>query len=548
MKVESLYKFIFILSFIFSSLNTSSQITIGSNEQPVSGALLQIKNMDEKQSSGLENATKGLGMPRVLLTKKHQLLPMFSNQLGDYNNNKATYDAEHIGLLVYNPEANIDEIICKGLNVWDGEQWQCLNRTVNYSIDCSSVIVHGVYRYDEMLDPEQHYIELDLTTDINSIGSIYHIKTQTIDGISFEGKGILTSTSQTVKLQGKGKSTNYETKNFTISTNSTGDNSTCSANVYIVLPSKRILVLANGLDYGYNPSITNTGSYKVLTSPNNFGVEEYSTFKYEGNIFMNHVAPYSKSYNFNVDSWSTIRKGLLEDDEKIDIVLLAQDVYLSKEAAAILGEYVNQGGVLIALYEGNLIFQNYPEDTGTDRRGSTTFLMQAIWGQTENDFGYSAKINTSPGYVYPLTKVDDKILNGPFGDVRGLHWGEDASWVRAVKRIPLDDIVVYSYGNHTGSNNAALAEMIGAFRHKTKNFVYFGDGGFTSSKISGNKPAPPTETICPFYWKDDGTFTPIPRTGYGKSSANKDVYNSTIFCNIMAWAIYQAHFHGINTK
>lgn len=70
-----------------------------------------------------------------------------------------------------------------------------------------------------------------------------------------------------------------------------------------------------------------------------------------------------------------------------------------------------------------------------------------------------------------------------------------------------------------------------------------GDGGFTSSPsgVPGG-----SNLICPFYWNTN-TMAPIPKPNYGAGTTKYDVYNSQMWCNVMAWAIKQAQFNGINT-
>jgi len=111
--------FLFILS---GNLKLSAQVTIGNNETPVEGALLQVK-----ESTGITNdaanSTKGLAFPRVALTYKSQLRPMFATG-GDADQNKT-----HKGLVVYNTSDQVkatDEptfIFREGLYVWNGSEW-----------------------------------------------------------------------------------------------------------------------------------------------------------------------------------------------------------------------------------------------------------------------------------------------------------------------------------------------------------------------------------------------------------------------------------------
>lgn len=98
-----------------SYLCIQAQVTIGSGNAPVTGALLQLK---ENENTGA-NSTKGLVMPRVNLTVTDNLTDIISSPDG---NDKE----EHIGLVVYNIN-DLKYNFCRGLYVWDGELWQPLS-------------------------------------------------------------------------------------------------------------------------------------------------------------------------------------------------------------------------------------------------------------------------------------------------------------------------------------------------------------------------------------------------------------------------------------
>lgn len=133
----------YMLILLVSANNILAQITIGSLEKPESGALLQLK---EAESSNV-NSTKGLLMPRVKLTDKYNLYPMFeespgsgtpqSNYVGDL---KKAEDARHVGLSVYSSD-NCDGIIAKGLHVWTGLEW--VQMTQNEAMGKPQIFVNG---------------------------------------------------------------------------------------------------------------------------------------------------------------------------------------------------------------------------------------------------------------------------------------------------------------------------------------------------------------------------------------------------------------------
>ncbi|MFT4222639.1 FISUMP domain-containing protein [Dysgonomonas sp.] len=113
-----------IILTLFAALCTAAygQVTVGSGNKPVNGALLDIKEKDE--ATGGVTATKGLLMPRVNLTN---LTDIAADITGITPANK---DA-HTGLTVYNVNKCLDTGAGKGgpgVYVWSGTQWENLGK------------------------------------------------------------------------------------------------------------------------------------------------------------------------------------------------------------------------------------------------------------------------------------------------------------------------------------------------------------------------------------------------------------------------------------
>jgi hypothetical protein len=132
--------------------------------------------------------------------------------------------------------------------------------------------------------------------------------------------------------------------------------------------------------------------------------------------------------------------------------------------------------------------------------------------------------------------MNDLILNGPFGDVRGLQWGEDASQTGIVEGIiNSPNIAIYSTSDDI-SGNRTYPGGLTAFRHTAFKLFYCGDGGFMSSPSSTSDMT--SSTITPFML--DNEKRPVYKSGYGRSSSNRfEVYNSQIYANMIVWAITQ---------
>lgn len=472
-------------------------------------------------------------LPRVLLTKKTALYPMLEND-PQYEDQKEEYDLEHRGLMVYNSKENAEELLCLGVNVWNGKEWICMINKAKYTVNCATVTVHGVYKQNEQLDNTKHYISVDITASLEANGALYHLKTNTINGISFEAKGKLVTGTQTVILEGHGTPQGMETKNFAITTNSIVPNQECSASVQMVIPKKRMLVLGNADTYGWVPGKPKVGSYEVLKSQNNFGVQQNSVVKAE-EIEIIYPAINGRPNQSEVD----VIVNYLQN-EKVDICYIGQDIYMENNVTYIvrlrqaLVDYLEAKGVVVMFWEANPYLN-----------GSAQAFFRDLF---QDDTIVQKKTPSSAGAIFKLTAdIDDEITTGPFGDVRGKEWGEDASWAMSVT-VPENKVKVYSRGDDINNANDDETKNIPiGFKTNDYNLVYFGDGGFPSSvynATSGNSQT--SSTICPFNW-DPTTMFPTPKPNYGRATQKYDVYNSTIWCNTMAWALYQAQYHGINT-
>jgi len=129
-----IYKHLTIAVILITNVSLAfSQVTIGNNEPPAEGALLQLKNINSITNGGV-NSTKGLMLPRVELKNKFTLDPIDSE----------TDKEKYTGLWVYNvtdkalepidaceaiPDWN--NFIEKGIQVWNGEQWISLGSDVD---------------------------------------------------------------------------------------------------------------------------------------------------------------------------------------------------------------------------------------------------------------------------------------------------------------------------------------------------------------------------------------------------------------------------------
>lgn len=108
---------IFIICFLCASISITSfsQVTIGSSQKTVTGALLDLKEYTTKPDGS--NSARGLLLPRLELTKANSLIDI----------NQGTIDVseypKHTGLMVYNLKTESCENMYPGVYLWNGSMW-----------------------------------------------------------------------------------------------------------------------------------------------------------------------------------------------------------------------------------------------------------------------------------------------------------------------------------------------------------------------------------------------------------------------------------------
>lgn len=111
--------------FLIHGTTVSSQVTIGSTEEPVTGAVLDIKNIQPAAGNvdPLKNETSrmgGLVLPRVKLEALYTLAPFVTVP------NDLDIKKNHVGLVIYNVKDDSAASLVRGIYCWDGEKWNIL--------------------------------------------------------------------------------------------------------------------------------------------------------------------------------------------------------------------------------------------------------------------------------------------------------------------------------------------------------------------------------------------------------------------------------------
>jgi len=304
------------------------------------------------------------------------------------------------------------------------------------------------------------------------------------------------------------------------------------ANIQFVIPKMEVLVFSSNYHIdGYAISDNYGGAGKLISSSNNFGTNDNSIVKTEGFKYTT-----SNTYNFAYSANSDAYKLVTGSGGKIaDIVYIAFPAFFDSPTAKLLVEYLDKGGVIVAFIE----------------HASVKDLFYYVFNYN-NSISYSTAGRAGSIYPFPahsslglsqnelqnvLQQFDsDPILNGPFGDVRDKQWGQDDVDAVYLRNLPINDpnLTVYSYFKDISSTTPTTnIEGVMALKYESpnRNIVWFGDGGFMTS----NDGMPGiSETNRPLYW-DTNTFFPVFKPAYGWSN-KMPVYNSIVFCNIMAWA------------
>ena len=389
-----------------------------------------------------------------------------------------------------------------------------------------------------MLDPTRNTLTLLVNvTNIDNGATSWTIRTNVNNGISFLGSGTFNNTGiQQVTLQGAGTPNTTDPIPLTLTANSAGGESTCNFTVNIAYPNMTVYGVGSGNNFNYNPAagannrpVSPHRFTDMMTAQVNYGTQDNSTVKSLGFTFIDGGDNPS----------NTALQAALTAPNPPDIVIFGYPFSGDATTAQIILDYLNRKGVVLFYAESATMVQN---------------MMRAIFGDNtitaaQDGGGGGAR------YLMPMLP-NDPIINGPFGNVGGQYWGEDASQSVTVRGIQYNpNATIYSTYTSTGSNPVT---SVTSFRHNSMNFIYCGDGGFNSCDNANST------TICPFavnvstYTGTGVTYNPalpslvpIPKTGYGGTGGISGtppgpVYNSIFTANAIAWALDRAMNNGIN--
>jgi hypothetical protein len=318
------------------------------------------------------------------------------------------------------------------------------------------------------------------------------------------------------------KANTYDPIVLTLSVETKNGTTSCKVTVYPAFTRKKIAAIgSSNVANGYMAQ--RGASQKFLTADANFGNSPTSTVQ----MVATSGAPFSgntgegttRDYHaFEYTYYGSLTTANLKSatDAKPDIIILGYnhvwDAAFAKTALA----YLNKGGIILDFSGEN---------------ASSNYILNAIFG-TSNITSSTA----TPRTATLANMSDDPIINGPFKTIDGNHIGglpvagDVENSLRGYTNIPSGGLIVYAY---SGTNPTC-------FRTTGQRYFIFGDGGFLSG--SGSDYPGTSEPFAINTSNGTPVFRPI-SSGYSSGA-----YNSYLFGNVMAWAIKEAQFNGINSK
>lgn len=337
-----------------------------------------------------------------------------------------------------------------------------------FTFNCASSVVNGIYTINTDLNSTN-----TITVQVNVSNPGYYSFSADAAGMSFSRSGVWTTGGlQSVTLLSAGKPTQAGVVPITITGESLGGNVTCAKNITVSYRAIKIAGFGGGT-YQPGTATTTQSSRAIIQSTANFG----ST----GTVPTQGLTIIDGGYN----RISTVMS------QNPDIIVIGYNYHTTADDNTALADFVNnKKGFVFAMT------QDYPS--------ADAALINTICGSS-----ISITTGGGGGVVYLMPNLDNLILNGPFGDIRNLYWGEDAGTTSRVNAIP------------AGATSLSAGNEIIWYN----NFLWVGDGGFTSGDRTNSDP-----NIWPCM--NDSQGRPI-----SKSYRLGTVYNAQFYANVIAFAI-----------
>lgn len=375
-----------------------------------------------------------------------------------------------------------------------------------FTMVCSSAVVQGQYFKNQILT-DANVIRMNI--NVSQPGS-YNIYTEKVNGISFKASGSFASTgTQPVILQGTGIPTVNEDIRVTIKANTTLGSAECSALIPIILPNMTYAIIG-----------TDVWSWAAAPRINALSSASSGSFGLNGTVKINGFNQLWRTSDLN-NATTYLQNGY--SGKYPDIVL-----YFAYGAAPTSGlnsallNYINAGGCVIY-------------GAADNTAPSINTLLSTL-------FGISPAQNQTGGgddNVYPIANNSfDPIINGPFGNLAGMYWGEDNASNNSIVMSSLPPNSVQICTAQSTSKPDINPNISIVWYNDNKNFVYFGDctGASYNDTSSDAYPAIYNSSgiaVSKFY-------------GPGTTAYKRFIYNSALELNSIAYMLKKAATSGIN--
>ncbi|MFT4224082.1 hypothetical protein [Dysgonomonas sp.] len=337
-----------------------------------------------------------------------------------------------------------------------------------FTFNCGSSVVNGIYTINADLNSTN-----TITVQVNVSSPGYYSFSAEAAGMHFSRSGEWTTGGlQSVTLLSTGKPTQAGIVPITIIGESSGGNVTCDKNITVSYRAIKIAGFGGGT---YQPGTASTvqSSRAIIQSSANFGAT--------GTVPTQGLTIIDGGYN----RISTVMS------QNPDIIVIGYNYHTTAADNTVLEDFVNnKKGFVLAMTQ--------------DNGSADAALINAICGSS-----IGLTYGGGGGVVYQMPNLDNPILNGPFGDIRNLYWGEDAGTTFRANAIP------------AGATSLSAGNEIIWYN----NFLWIGDGGFTSGDRTNSDP-----NIWPCM--NDSQGRPI-----SKSYRLGTVYNAQFYANVIAYAI-----------
>ncbi|GHV16309.1 hypothetical protein FACS1894169_09830 [Bacteroidia bacterium] len=393
-------------------------------------------------------------------------------------------------------------------------------KIAEYEMVCSATVVQGQYVKNRTLQNGTHVITMQI--NVSQSGS-YNIYTETKNGIYFKGSGSFASAGrQTVILQGYGKPTINEDIQLTIKANTPLSSLECSAIIPVTLPAMKYAII--GATDLYNYSWNGGPRENALKAARNFGADGVVKMESPLSSLWNVGTNLGNAVNYLNNGYGT---GAIK--EYPDIVLyFSFGAPPSSALATALYNYVHAGGCLI--------FATADNGSNGYSRDNVNYMISGLFAGLS-----TAQTQTGGGddNVYQIANNSaDPIINGPFGNLAGMYWGEDNASNNSFVLTSLPPNSVQVCTAQSTSKTGIDSDYSIVWYNNSKNFVYFGDS--TGSDTNNNSSDATPTTF-------DSAYKPKSKLyGPGDATYKRVVYNSALELNAVAWAIRKAAVSGIN--